>query len=50
LLKAIDLLGKSIGAFVERIEVHEVDADAALDTLIEMSKSNIKSTYEVIDD
>lgn len=54
LLKAIDMLGKSIGAFTERIEVHEVDADAALDTLIEMSKRSIEepveSTYSISED
>ena len=46
LLKAIEMLGKSIGAFSESIKVEHVNADEALDTLIEMSKS----TYEDLDD
>lgn len=38
MLKCIELLGKTVGAFTERIEVHEVDPANALDKLIEMAQ------------
>jgi len=34
----IELLGRSIGAFTERIEIHDVDPSKSLDLLIEMAK------------
>ena len=36
--QTIELLGKTIGAFTERVEVHEVDPSSSLDLLIEMAK------------
>lgn len=39
ILKTIELLGKTIGAFVERVEVTEVDPSKALDHLIDMAKT-----------
>lgn len=48
LIKVVELTGRSIGAFSDRIEVSEITPDKALDTLIEMAK--IDSTYEDIDD
>ena len=47
LLKAIELLGKSVAAFTDRVEVQEVDPKKALDTLIEMAQSDIESTYRI---
>lgn len=38
LRQSIELLGKTIGAFTEKIEVHEVDPSRSLDLLIEMAK------------
>lgn len=38
LSRYIELLGKTIGAFTERVEVHEIDPSKALDTLIELAK------------
>lgn len=38
LLRAIELLGKSIGAFTDKLEIQEVKAANALDRLIEMAK------------
>lgn len=38
LRQLIELLGKSIGAFTEKIEIHEVDPSKSLDLLIEMAK------------
>jgi hypothetical protein len=38
LLRAIEMLGKSIGAFVDKVELKEVKAADALDKLIEMAK------------
>ena len=38
ILKTIELLGKTVGAFVDRVEVTEVDPSNALDQLIEMAK------------
>lgn len=38
MLKCIELLGKTVGAFTERVEIHEVDPSNALDQLIEMAQ------------
>lgn len=38
ILKTIELLGKTVGAFTERVEIHEVDPANALDKLIEMAQ------------
>ena len=38
LRQTIELLGKTIGAFTEKIEVHEVDPSRSLDLLISMAK------------
>ena len=38
LRQLIELLGKTIGAFTERVEVHEIDPSKSLDLLIEMAK------------
>jgi hypothetical protein len=46
LLKAIELLGKTVGAFEEKIRVTEVSAADALDNLIEMTKASIKELPE----
>lgn len=40
LRQLIELLGKTIGAFTEKIEVHEVDPSKSLDLLIEMAKDS----------
>ena len=45
LLKAIELLGKSVGAFSENIKVETVDPGQALDKLIDMAK--IESVYSI---
>jgi hypothetical protein len=42
ILKAIELLGKTLGAFEERVRVTEVSAADALDNLLEMAKTEIK--------
>jgi len=39
ILRTIELLGKTIGAFVERVEITEVDPAKALDELINMAKT-----------
>ena len=38
MLRSIELLGKTVGAFVERVEITEVNPSDALDELIEMAK------------
>lgn len=38
LRQTIELLGKTIGAFTEKVEIHEVDPSKSLDALIEMAK------------
>ena len=38
ILRTIELLGKTVGAFVERIEISEISPADALDELIEMAK------------
>lgn len=49
LRQTIELLGKTIGAFTEKIEVHEIDPSRSLDLLIEMAKeaSVNELTHEV---
>lgn len=39
LRQTIELLGKTIGAFTEKIEIHEVDPSRSLDLLIDMAKT-----------
>lgn len=39
MIRTIELLGKTVGAFVERVEVTEINANDALDELIHMAKS-----------
>ena len=39
MLRSIELLGKTVGAFVERVEITEIDPNRALDELIEMAKA-----------
>ena len=41
LIKSIELLGKSFGAFQDRLVVEEVSPDKALDQMIEMAKANV---------
>ncbi len=41
LLKAIEMLGKTIGAFTERIEVEEVDAKSGLQLILEKAKREV---------
>ena len=38
MMRAIELLGKTVGAFVDRVEVREVNPNDALDQLIEMAQ------------
>jgi hypothetical protein len=42
LLKAIEMLGRSIGAFTDRVEVEEVDAKSGLQLLMEKARSESK--------
>lgn len=47
LRQSIELLGKTIGAFTEKIEVHEVDPSRSLDLLISMAKeASVKELKE----
>ena len=46
LIRLIELLGKSVGAFVDKIEVTEVKAADALDTLLDMAKKSVKDGGE----
>lgn len=41
LLKAIELLGRSIGAFTDRVEVEETDAKSGLEILMEKVKGEV---------
>jgi hypothetical protein len=41
LIKSIELLGKTIGAFTEKISIEEVSPNKALDTMIEMAKAKV---------
>lgn len=43
LIRLIELLGKSVGAFVDKVEVTEVKAVDALDTLLDMAKKSVSS-------
>lgn len=50
LLKAVELLGKTIGAFTDRVEVEETDAKSGLTMLMERAQKEIKGgTYTVED-
>jgi hypothetical protein len=49
LLKAIELLGKTVGGFTDRIQIEEVDPSKALDKLIEMVNEDVESTYKIED-
>ena len=46
ILRTIELLGKTIGAFVERVEITEIDPAKALDQLIEMAKTGAVKELE----
>jgi hypothetical protein len=51
ILRCIELLGKTVGAFTERIELTQVDPSSALDKLIEMAQEaevrSITTTTEI---
>lgn len=47
LRQTIELLGKTIGAFTEKVEIHEVDPSKSLDALIEMAT---EATVKEIED
>ena len=51
ILRTIELLGKTVGAFVDRVEVSEVNPSNALDKLIEMAQeaevSDVTDSIEV---
>jgi hypothetical protein len=47
LLKAIELLGRTIGAFVDRLEVEEVDAKSGLQILMERAKKEASNGKEI---
>jgi predicted DNA-binding protein YlxM (UPF0122 family) len=47
LLKAIELLGRTIGAFVDRLEVEEVDAKSGLQILMERAKREASNGKEI---
>lgn len=49
LLKAIEMLGKTIGAFIDRVETTETDARSGLEILMEKAKKEATGTYEVTD-
>jgi len=50
MLKAIELLGRSVGAFVDKVQVEQVDPSKALDQLIEMAKEETAhGTYRIED-
>ena len=42
LLRAVELLGKTIGAFTDRVEVEEVDAKSGLQLLMERARAETK--------
>jgi len=46
ILRTIELLGKTVGAFTERIEIQQVNPANALDQLIEMAKSTYTEVTE----
>jgi hypothetical protein len=51
LLKAIEMLGKSVGAFSERLTIEQVDPGQALDKLIECAKRETsQGSYTIIDE
>ena len=51
MLKAIEMLGRSIGAFQDNIKITEADPNEALDTLIDLAKESVpvvnKGSYKV---
>ena len=49
LISCIQLLGKTMASFTDKIQVEEINHGEALDTLIEMSKEEIRSTYKVLE-
>lgn len=51
LLKSIEMLGRTIGAFTDRVEVEEVDAKSGLEILMSRAKAEVieAGTYEVED-
>lgn len=51
LLKAIEMLGKTCGAFADRLTIEQVDPSAALDKLIEVAKEESKkSSYKILEE
>ena len=46
LLKAIEMLGRSIGAFTDRVEVEETDAKSGLDILMKRAKGEIRDATD----
>jgi hypothetical protein len=51
LLKALELLGRTIGAFTDRVEVEEADAKSGLQIILERARKEAMGpgTYEVTD-
>jgi hypothetical protein len=47
LIKCIELLGKTVGAYEERVRVTEVNAADALDELVEMAKKEVAKIEEL---
>jgi len=47
LLRAIELLGKTVGAFEDRVRVTEVNANEALDELLKMAKAEAAEIKEI---
>lgn len=50
LLKAIEMLGRTIGAFTDRVEVEEADAKSGLQIILEKAKKEAGYTIEDIDE
>lgn len=51
LLKALELLGRTIGAFTDRVEVEEADAKSGLQIILEKARKEAmgSGTYEITD-
>jgi len=49
LLKAIEMLGRTIGAFTDRVEVEETDAKSGLEIILERAKREAAGTYTIED-
>jgi len=45
LLRAVEMLGRTIGSFTDRVQVEEVDAKSGLEILMERAKGEAKLTY-----